>query len=85
MCVYETLATILREDDPASVSIPYMMPAVTDGRFFSCLGIQTYGFLPIRLPEEFVFMSTIHTVYGIPVDAVSAGANAIYKALQRFG
>lgn len=86
MGLYETLAAILREDDPEGVPIPYMMPAVTDGRFFSRLGIQTYGFLPIRLPEDFSFMSTIHAANErIPVDAVSAGANAIFKVLQRFG
>jgi acetylornithine deacetylase/succinyl-diaminopimelate desuccinylase-like protein len=86
MGLYETLAAILREDDPAGVPIPYVMPAVTDGRFFSRLDIQTYGFLPIRLPEDFVFMSTIHAANErIPVDAVNAGANAIYKVLQRFG
>jgi hypothetical protein len=39
MCVYETLATILREDDPAGVPIPDAVPAVTDGRFFSRLGV----------------------------------------------
>lgn len=63
MCVHETLATILRADDPAGVPIPYVMLAVTDGRFFSRLGIQTYGSLPMRLPEE-SFMSTIHAANG---------------------
>ncbi len=86
MALYEILAEILREDDPAGVPIPYMMPAVTDGRFFSRLGIQTYGFLPVRLPEDFNFMSTIHAANErIPVEAMHAGTNAVYKALQRFG
>ena len=84
--LYETLAGILREDDPAGVPIPYMMPAVTDGRFFSRLGIQTYGFLPVRLPADFSFMSTIHAANErIPVEAMQAGASAVYRALQRFG
>lgn len=84
--LYETLAAILREDDPEGVPIPYMMPAVTDGRFFSRLGIQTYGFLPVRLPEDFSFMQTIHAANErIPVAAMQAGTNAVYKALQRFG
>lgn len=86
MALYETLAEILREDDPEGVPIPYMMPAVTDGRFFSRLGIQTYGFLPVRLPEDFSFMSTIHAANErIPVEAMSAGTDAVYKVLQRFG
>lgn len=86
MGLYDTLAGILREDDPEGVPIPYMMPAVTDGRFFARLGIQTYGFLPVRLPEDFSFMSTIHAANErIPVEAVSAGADAVFRALQRFG
>lgn len=83
--LYDMLAEILREDDPEGVPIPYMMPAVTDGRFFARLGIQTYGFLPVRLPEDFSFMSTIHAANErIPVASVDAGAQAVYKALQRF-
>jgi len=86
MALYETLAGILREDDPEGVPIPYMMPAVTDGRFFSRLGIQTYGFLPVRLPEDFDFMSTIHAANErIPVESLHTGADAVYRALQRFG
>lgn len=86
MGLYDILAEILRENDPYGVPIPYVMPAVTDGRFFSRLGIQTYGFLPIRLPAEFSFLSTIHAAdERIPVEAVSAGAQAIFKVLQRFG
>jgi len=85
MGLYEILATILREDDPLGVPIPYVMPAVTDGRFFSRLGIQTYGFLPMRLPAEFSFLSTIHAAdERIPVEAVNAGAQSIFNLLQRF-
>ena len=32
---------------------PLLMVGVTDGRFFSRAGVQTYGFLPMRLPEGF--------------------------------
>lgn len=86
MALYDTLAEILREDDPAGIPIPYIMPAVTDGRFFARLGIQTYGFLPIRLPEDFHFLSTIHAAdERIPVEALSRGTDALYKVLQRFG
>lgn len=84
--MYETLAQIMRESDPEGVPIPYMMPAVTDGRLFARLGIQTYGFLPVQLPEDFSFMSTIHAANErIPVVAMQAGTDAVYKVLQRFG
>jgi acetylornithine deacetylase/succinyl-diaminopimelate desuccinylase-like protein len=62
------------------------MPAFTDARFFSRLGIQTYGFLPMKLPAGFNFNETIHAAdERIPTEALSFGADAIYKALQHFG
>lgn len=86
MSQYATLAQILREQNPDGIPVPYMMPAVTDGRFFARLGIQTYGFMPVQLPEDFNFMETIHAAdERIPVEAMHSGTEAVYKALQRFG
>ena len=84
MGFYDTLAGILHEADPAGISVPILMPAVTDGRFFSQLGIQTYGFLPMDLYEGFDFLSAIHAAdERIPVAALDFGTNAIYEALRR--
>jgi acetylornithine deacetylase/succinyl-diaminopimelate desuccinylase-like protein len=86
MGLFDTLADILREADPGSKPVPMLLPAITDGRFFSRLGIQTYGFLPMNLPAEFNFTETMHAAdERIPVEAVVFGIDAIYKALQRFG
>ena len=50
---------------------------MTDGRFFARLGIQTYGFLPMKLPAGFDFWSTVHGAdERVPVDAVEFGADA---------
>jgi acetylornithine deacetylase/succinyl-diaminopimelate desuccinylase-like protein len=86
LALFDTLAGILREADPTGTPIPLLFPAVTDGRFFSRLGIQTYGFLPMRLPDDWSFIESIHAAdERIPVGAVAFGADAIYRALQRFG
>jgi acetylornithine deacetylase/succinyl-diaminopimelate desuccinylase-like protein len=86
MGLFDTLATILREADPSGVPLPMLLPASTDGKFFSRLGIQTYGFIPMVLPEEFNFMQTIHAAdERIPAEALDFGTEAIYKVLQRFG
>lgn len=83
---FEPLADILREMDPQAIPIPMLLPAVTDGRFFSRLGIQTYGFTPMNLPQGFNFFDSIHAEdERIPVEAVSFGAEAIYRAIQRYG
>ena len=84
MGLFDTLAGILREADPDGIPVPLLMPAVTDGHHFSQLGIQTYGFLPMLLPEGFQFLQTIHAAdERIPVEAMEFGTNAIYEALRR--
>ncbi|MCQ3936486.1 MAG: peptidase M20 [Chloroflexi bacterium] len=86
MSLFDTLGGILKEADPQGTPIPLLLSGVTDGRFFSQLGIQTYGYLPMTLPEEFNFASVIHAAdERVPAAAIEFGAQAIYKALQRFG
>jgi acetylornithine deacetylase/succinyl-diaminopimelate desuccinylase-like protein len=86
MALFETMGGVLREADPEGIPIPYMMSGVTDGRFFARLGIQTYGFTPMRLPPDFAFTSLIHAAdERVPVEAVSFGADGVYQALLRFG
>jgi len=86
MGLFDTLSDILRQFDPDGIPIPFLMSGVTDARFFSKLGIQTYGFLPMQLPDDFNFTQTVHAANErIPVSALDFGTNAIYQALQRFG
>jgi acetylornithine deacetylase/succinyl-diaminopimelate desuccinylase-like protein len=86
MTLFDMLTDILREADPGGVAVPLLLSAATDARFFSRLGIQTYGFLPMVLPEGFSFTQTIHAAdERIPEESVEFGANAIYHLLQRFG
>jgi multidrug resistance efflux pump len=86
MGLFDTLAEILREADPQGVPCPLLLSGATDGRFFSQLGIQTYGFLPMPLPEDFNFTHAVHANdERIPIEAVGFGTRAIYQALQRFG
>lgn len=85
MGLFDTLGAILRDADPDGTPIPLVLPGVTDARFFSRLGIQTYGFLPMTLPPGFNFSQTIHAAdERIPAAAVDFGTEAILAALQRF-
>ncbi|PKB83751.1 MAG: peptidase M20 [SAR202 cluster bacterium Io17-Chloro-G9] len=85
MGLFETLAGVLRRLDPVGVPVPMLLPASTDSRFFSRLGIQTYGFLPMPLPEDLGFLRTVHGPdERIPLEALTFGADAIYQMLQEF-
>jgi len=80
----DILAGILRELEPAAVPVPMLQGGVTDARFFAQLGIQNYGFLPLRLPGDFRFTNLIHAAdERVPADAIEFGAEAVYRALQR--
>jgi acetylornithine deacetylase/succinyl-diaminopimelate desuccinylase-like protein len=85
MGLFGTLAETLRELDPTAKPIPMLLPAVTDGRFFARLGIQTYGFLPMQLPAEMGFMQLIHAEdERLPAEAMEFGTRAIARVLERF-
>ena len=83
--LFETLAGVIRELDPEGIPVPLLQIGVTDGRFFSRVGVQTYGFLPMRLPDDFRFEKLIHAAdERIPVEALEFGAEAVWRAIQRF-
>ena len=83
--LFETLAGVIRELDPDGIPVPLLQIGVTDGRFFSRAGVQTYGFLPMRLPEDFQFATLIHAAdERIPADALEFGTEAVWRAVQRF-
>jgi len=86
MGLFPTLAGILERADPGATATPLLMPGVSDARFFARLGIQNYGFLPMKLPPEFDFWSGVHGAdERVPAAAVEFGAAAVYEALARFG
>ncbi len=85
MGLFDTLSSILKELDTDGIPLPMMLPGVTDGRLFAKLGIQTYGFLPMRLPPEFNFSKLIHAAdERIPEDALNFGADAIFRLIERY-
>lgn len=85
MDLFDMLTDVLKEADPEGIPIPFVLPGVTDGRFFSKLGIQTYGFLPMNLPRNLPLTRIVHAAdERIPVEALYFGTASIYKVLGRF-
>ncbi len=86
MGLFPLLADVLAQAHPGSHHVPYLLPGSSDGRYFDSLGIQTYGFTPMNLPEGFSFFETIHAAdERIPLDAVQFGADAVYQVITRYG
>ncbi|MBV8479077.1 MAG: peptidase dimerization domain-containing protein, partial [Actinobacteria bacterium] len=79
------LSAVLRELDPEAVPVPLLQAGVTDGRFFAAIGIQTYGFLPLRLPDGFEFTKLVHAAdERVPADAIRFGATAVGRVLETY-
>jgi hypothetical protein len=47
--------------------------------------VQSYGFLPLRLPEDFELTPLIHAAdERVPADALQFGVDAILRVIERY-
>ncbi len=84
--LFPLLAEVLEEADPGAKAVPLLLSGVTDGRHFARLGIQTYGFTPMKLPEGFAFNRFIHAAdERIPVEALRFGVGVLRSFFRRLG
>lgn len=82
MTHFDALGNILRALDPTAIPIPYMTSGATDARYFSRIGIQTYGFVPMKLPDGFAFDSLMHNANErIPIETLTFGCEAVYQGM----
>ena len=73
LTLFPLLVDALRRADPSATPFPLVIPGASDARFFARLGIQTYGFLPMRLPPD-ITMDLIHSAdERVPAEAIDFG------------
>jgi acetylornithine deacetylase/succinyl-diaminopimelate desuccinylase-like protein len=85
MDLFDLLGDQLRSLDPEGIPVPYLLTAVTDGRHLARLGIQSYGFIPMKVPEDFEFFKYVHASdERVPVEAINFGAKAIYQVIRAY-
>ena len=73
----------LRAEDPNAEIAPYMLPGGTDAKSFATLGMNCYGFAPLRLPPELDFASLFHGIdERVPVDALRFGTRVMDRFLR---
>ena len=83
MGLFETLGQALKKLDPDGFPVPLVLMGVTDARHFSKLGIQTYGFTPMKLPVDFNYDRLAHAANErIPIDALEFGSTAMFEAIK---
>ncbi|MGN6221010.1 MAG: M20/M25/M40 family metallo-hydrolase, partial [Microbacterium sp.] len=70
-------------EDAEGVVVPYLLPASTDNKHFARLGINGYGFVPLRVPREFDVFAQFHAAdERVPVDALLFSARVTARILQ---
>jgi acetylornithine deacetylase/succinyl-diaminopimelate desuccinylase-like protein len=79
----EILRAAIAADDPDGVVVPYLLPASTDNKSFSRLGIAGYGFAPLRVPDDFDTFGLFHAVdERVPLSALRFGARVTERILR---
>jgi acetylornithine deacetylase/succinyl-diaminopimelate desuccinylase-like protein len=79
----EAMESALVAEDRTGVPAPYLMSAGTDAKAFDRLGIECYGFVPLRLPPALDFTALFHGVdERVPVDAVQFGVRVLDRMLR---
>jgi acetylornithine deacetylase/succinyl-diaminopimelate desuccinylase-like protein len=80
-----TMGRLLDEEDPGCEVLPYMLAAGTDNKAMYTLGIQGYGFVPLRLPEELDFTGLFHGVdERVPIDALLFGRKVLARLMAEY-
>ncbi|MDZ5620230.1 M20/M25/M40 family metallo-hydrolase [Nocardioides bizhenqiangii] len=80
----DAMTRSLVAEDPDALVAPYLMSGGTDAKHFLGLGMRTYGFTPLRLPEDLDFTALFHGVdERVPVDALKFGARVMDRFLDQ--
>ncbi|WP_223162631.1 M20/M25/M40 family metallo-hydrolase [Nocardioides antri] len=74
----DAMTRSLVAEDPDALVAPFLMSGGTDAKHFRKFGMRTYGFTPLRLPEDLDFTALFHGVdERVPVDALQFGARVL--------
>ena len=65
--------------------VPYFLSGGTDNKALATLGIEGYGFAPLRLPEGIDFPAMFHGVdERVPLDALVFGRQVLRDLLLTY-
>lgn len=79
----DAMTRSLLAEDPEALVAPYLMSGGTDAKHFTKLGMRSYGFAPLRLPEDLDFTALFHGVdERVPVESLEFGARVMDRFLD---
>lgn len=82
--ILDLMASVLRDHDSGARAVPYMISGGTDAKAFSRLGIDCYGFSPLRMPPDLDYWRLFHGVdERVPVEGLQFGVRVLDQFLRR--
>ena len=79
----DLMASVLRAEDPGARPVPYMISGGTDAKAFARLGIDCYGFSPLRMPADLDYWRLFHGVdERVPVEGLQFGVRVLDRFLR---
>jgi acetylornithine deacetylase/succinyl-diaminopimelate desuccinylase-like protein len=83
--LYRVMEQTVVDHDPDGIPLPFMVPFATDAKHTAALGIPTYGFSPLRLDPDELFLERFHGVdERVGIDALRWGLPVLYDVVRRF-
>ncbi|MDE0545603.1 M20/M25/M40 family metallo-hydrolase [Microbacterium sp. C7(2022)] len=81
----DAMVGALGHHDPGAPVVPYLLGGGTDNKALATLGIEGYGFAPLRLPLDFEFTGMFHGVdERVPLDALDFGRAVLADLLRTY-
>lgn len=73
----------IRAEDPDGIVVPYLLPASTDNKHFARLGVLGYGFVPLRVPDDFDVYGQFHSADEcVPLESLYFSARTTARILR---
>lgn len=85
--LYRAICDNVRATDPSGIPIPYMLTGFTDAQYFGRLGIQCFGYAPLRFPaeDEIKFNTLVHGHdERVHIEGYRWGSDAFWRLVSGF-
>ena len=84
MPIVDLMASALREADSAARPVPYMISGGTDAKAMVKLGIDSYGFSPLKMPADLDYWTLFHGVdERVPIEGLHFGVDVLDRFLRQ--
>ena len=84
--LWDVMVATLKKHDPDGIAVPYLAPGFTDAKSWSRLGTRSYGFMPVRFPDDGTRFADLFHGHDerIPVDGLKWGVAVLYDVVRAF-